>query len=132
MTVTTGAKSGPGAPADVAEFGYVKSRTPMAGGDELRFDPAWMLTGITAKVAKKEDTGSSEVPNDYYVLNEGPRLLTYLVPADARITVLAKGVSGTRITVAQLAQLVAGKNPFHHALFEPISPASGCSSTSTR
>ncbi len=119
-TVTVGVKAGPGAPADLEQFGYVKSLTPHPGGYLLRFDPAWMLTGLTASVAKKEDTGSSEVPNDYYVVNEGRRELTYIVPADARVTVLAQGVSSRRITVAQLAQLLAGKNPLGHPLFEPL------------
>ena len=64
----------------------------------------------------QEDTGSSDVPNDNYVVDEGHRLFTYKVPADAHVTVLADGVDATPITVAQLAKIVKGSEP----LFEPL------------
>lgn len=120
VTVSAEAKTGPAAPAELAQFGHIRSLTRKGDGFELRFDPAWLLSGTTAKQAKLEDTGSSEVPNDYYLVDEGHRLLTYEVPAGARVTVLAKGVDATPITVAQLAQLVAGRNPLHRRLFEPL------------
>jgi hypothetical protein len=60
------------------------------------------------------------VPNDNYVVNEGHRLLTYTVAPNARVTVLKTGVEGSSITVAQLAQLAAGKNPFPRSLFEGL------------
>jgi hypothetical protein len=37
------------------------------------------------------------------------------------VTVLKKGVNGSPITVAQLAQLANGHNPFSKPLFEPLS-----------
>jgi hypothetical protein len=84
----------------------------------MRFDPAWFLSGVTASNAMLEDTGSSEVPNDNYVVEEGHRLLTYIVPTTADITVLSKtgklpgpGFPSTAITGSQLAQLVNGKEP---------------------
>ena len=48
------------------------------------------------------------VPNDNYVVDEGHRLLTYIVPADARVTVLTESPEGTPISVEELAQIVAG------------------------
>jgi hypothetical protein len=75
---------------DVALYGHIKSLTPSGDHFEMRFDPAWFLSGVTASRAKLEDTGSSEVPNDNYVVEEGHRLLTYLVPATADITVLSR------------------------------------------
>ena len=120
VTVTAGTKLGPAAPSEIAQFGYIRSLTRKGPVFELRFDPAWLLSGKTATQAKLEDTGSSDVPNDYYTVNEGHRLLTYLVPPSAHVTVLTNGVDGTPITVSQLAQLIDGKNPFHHRLFEPI------------
>jgi hypothetical protein len=120
VTVSAEAKTGPGAPLELAQFGHIRSLAPKGDGFQLRFDPAWLLSGTTAKQAKLEDTGSSEVPNDYYLVDEGHRLLTYVVPAGAKVTVLAKGVNATPITVAQLAELVAGRNPLHHRLFEPL------------
>ena len=123
VTVNPTAKTGVGAPGEQVQFGYVKSLTRKGSRYELRFDPAWFLSGETANVAAAED-GAVEpgepVPNDNYVVNEGRRLFTYLVPADARVTVLTKGVSGSPVTVAQLAELVSGKNPFPRPLFEPL------------
>src|SRR5919197_2880929 len=85
-------------------YGHVKSLTRKGARFELRFDPAWWLTGVTASRAKREDTGSSDVPNDYYIVEEGHRLLTYVVPATARVTVLTRGRPTTAITVSELAQ----------------------------
>ena len=123
VTVSATAKSGVGSPRQVVEFGYIRSLKPKASGFEMRFDPAWLLTGKTANQAALEDTGSSDVPNDSYVVNESPRAYTYIVPANAQVRVLTAGanLNGTPITVAQLAQLVKGKNPFPKPLFEQIS-----------
>ncbi len=121
MTVSATGKSGPGAPRQVVEFGYIKSLKPKGGAYELRFDPAWLLTGKTASQAALEDTGSSDVPNDNYVVNESTRAYTYNVPSNAHVTVLKEGVNGDSITVAELSQLASGQNPFPKPLFEPIS-----------
>jgi len=111
--------------SDVALYGHIKSLTPKGDHFEMRFDPAWFLSGVTASRAKLEDTGSSDVPNDNYVVEEGHRLLTYLVPATAHITVLSRtgelpgaGFPATAITASQLAQLVAGDEPVK--LAEPL------------
>jgi hypothetical protein len=85
-------------------FGHIKSLTRKGTGFELRFDPALWLTGVTATRAKLEDTGFSDVPNDYYIREEGHRLLTYKVPAAAPVTVLARGTCTNRTTVAVLAR----------------------------
>ena len=123
VTVSATAKSGVGAPREVVEFGYIKSLKSKGTGFELHFDPAWLLTGKTANQAALEDTGSSDVPNDNYVVNESTRAYTYIVPANAQVRVLTQGsnLSGTPITVAQLAQLANGKNPLPKPLFEHIS-----------
>ena len=128
-TVTAAPTEGIGRPDRIAEFGYVKSLTRKGGGFELRFDPAWFLSGRTANVAAAEDQGLAPgepippVPNDNYVLDEGHRLLTYRVPANARVTVLTRGGPGplgaTPVTVAELARIVNGGK--HRPLFEPIS-----------
>ena len=116
----TAAKIGPGAPKRQIQFGHIKSLKRSEGDYVLRFDPAQYLTGVTASDAMLEDTGSSDVANDNYVVDEGHRLFTYKVPADAHVTVLADGVEGSRITVAQLAKLVKGKDPLGQPLFEPL------------
>jgi len=103
---------------DVALYGHVESLTPKGNHFELRFDPAWFLSGVTASQAALEDTGSSDVPNDNYVVEEGHRLLTYLLPATADIRILSRsgdlpgtGFPSLAITPTQLAQLVDGKEP---------------------
>ena len=115
---TKAAKTNPCSPDAVAQFGHVKSLTRKGDHYELRFDPAWFLSGVTASRAALEDTGSSDVPNDNYIVEEGHRLLTYLVPSTAHITVLTKsgkpdsrGFPSTSITASQLAQLVRGEKP---------------------
>ena len=118
VTVTPAARSN-----EIAQFGYVKSLERKGSGYEMRFDPALMLSGETANVAAAEDGAipiGQPVPNDNYVVDEGHRLLTYEVPANAHVTALTKGVEGSPITVAELAQLVRGENPFSRPLFEPI------------
>jgi hypothetical protein len=125
VTVSATAKSGAGSPREVVEYGYIKSLTANPGGFrfDLRFDPAWLLTGKTANQAAFEDTGSSDVPNDNYVVNESTRAYSFIVPADAHVRVLTSGsnLDGTPITVAQLGLLVNGRNPFPKPLFESIS-----------
>jgi hypothetical protein len=113
----------PAAPAgQMVLYGHVKKLTPKGGHFELRFDPALFTSGVTASRAKLEDTGSSDVPNDNYIVEESHRLFTYLVPTTARITVLTnqgtKGISATPISVSELARIVNG-GP-HRKLFEPL------------
>jgi hypothetical protein len=112
----------PAAPAgQMVLYGHIKKLTRKGGQYELRFDPAWFTSGVTASRAALEDTGSSDVPNDNYVVEEGHRLLTYLVPTSARVTVLtnnAKGISSTPIPVSELGRIVNGGK--HRKLFEPL------------
>jgi hypothetical protein len=104
-------------------FGHAESLERRGAAYRLRFDPALLLTGETANVAAAEDGAvppGEPVPNDNYVVDEGHRLYTYTVPADARVTVLKTSPTSAPITVAQLAELVAGRNPLPRPLFEPI------------
>jgi hypothetical protein len=108
------------APSRRLEYGHIRSLKRAGDGFELRFDPAEFLSGEAATTAMFEDTGSSDVPNDNYVVDESDREYTYVVPADAHVEVLADGVEGTPISVRELAQLVRGKDPLGHPLFEPL------------
>ena len=106
-------------------FGHIKSLIPQGDYFEMRFDPAWFTSGETANTAAAED-GAVEpgqpVPNDNYVVEEGHRLLTYIVPATAKVTVLTRGGPGplgeTPITVSELERIVNGGK--HRPLFEPL------------
>jgi hypothetical protein len=107
-------------------FGHVKSLTRSTGRWVMRFDPEWFTSGITANVAAAEDgvvQPGEPVPNDNYRIDEGHRLLTYLVAPSARVTVITRHgnpveLGATPITVAELAALVRGKKPVD--LFEPL------------
>jgi hypothetical protein len=109
-------------------YGHIGSLTRAGDHFELRFDPAWFTSGVTANTAAAEDgvvPPGQPVPNDNYVVEEGHRLLTYLLPATAHVTVLAKGgaldsngFAATAIAVPELERIVNGGN--HRPLFEPL------------
>jgi hypothetical protein len=108
----------PCSPSEAALYGHIKSLTPKGDHFQMRFDPARFLSGEEASRAMLEDTRTSDVPNDNYIGEDGHRLLTYLVPTTAHITVLSRtgeligsGFPSTAITVSQLAQLVKGEEP---------------------
>jgi hypothetical protein len=108
-------------------FGHIASLESKDGEYEMRFDPAWFTSGVTANTAAAEDgvvEPGEPVPNDNYRIEEGHRLLTYLVPAGAEVTVLTRtgdslNFGATPISVSQLAQLVDGE-PAGVDLFEPL------------
>ena len=110
---------------EVVYYGHVKSLTRKGNHFELRVDPAWWLTGLTARRAALQDTGSADVPNDSSTIEEGHRLLTFVVPVTVNATVLTRTGTGsipsTAIPVTELAQIVRGKNPQHRQLSQPKS-----------
>jgi hypothetical protein len=129
VTVTTNAavKAGVGAPQEQVLFGHIASLRRDGKRFLMQFDPALLLTGVSANVAAAGDQGVSckpqacpPVPNDNYVVDEGHRLFTYVVPASARVTVLAKSPTGTPVSVAQLAGIVSGGTLRGHPLWEGI------------
>jgi hypothetical protein len=93
-------------------FGHISSLTRRGNRYVLRFDPAWLLSGVTASRAALEDTGSSDVPNDTYTRDETHKLLTFLVPAGVNVTVLTHSTCSTRTTVAKLANSAAPRRRF--------------------
>jgi hypothetical protein len=107
-------------------YGHIASLKPDGDGYRMRFDPAWFTSGVTANVAAAEDgvvAPGEPVPNDNYRIEEGHRLLTYLVPADTPVTVLTRegdpaSFGETSVTVEELRQLVAGEEPVE--LYEPL------------
>jgi hypothetical protein len=107
-------------------FGHIASLERKNGRYEMRFDPAWFTSGVTANTAAAEDgvvEPGEPVPNDNYRIDEGHRLLTYLVSPTANVTVLTRtgdpaGFGATPITVSELSQLVRGQKPVE--LFEPL------------
>jgi hypothetical protein len=107
-------------------FGHITSLVRTGNHYTMRFDPAWFTSGVTANVAAAEDgvvQPGEPVPNDNYVIEEGHRKLTYLVPTDTKVTVLTRtgdpGSNGaTPISVDELARIVNGGQ--HRQLFETL------------
>jgi hypothetical protein len=113
----------PAAPAgQMVLYGHIRRLSRSGRRILLRFDPALFTSGATAAAAKLADTGSSEVPNDNYAVEESHRSFTYLVPETMHVTVLTnqgtKGISATPISVAELLRIVNGGT--HRRLFEPL------------
>jgi hypothetical protein len=102
-------------PAQGPLYGHIKS---ISGKDHrfvMQFDPAWWLTGLAAERA----CGCKPVANDYFVVDDSHRLLTFAVRADAHVAVLTRGADGVSVAsipVAELAQIMAGRNPKHRPL----------------
>ena len=126
VTVTTSAKTELGAPSTWTEFGHIKTLKRSAGRWLLQFDPEWFLSGVTANKAAAED-GTVEpgqpVPNDNYRVDEGHRVFTYVVPGDAKVTVITNRgnpaqLGATPVGVAELAKIVNGTSAMK--LFEPL------------
>jgi hypothetical protein len=127
-TVTVASPSPPklGPPRDWVEFGHIRSLRREGGRYMMRFDPEWFLSGVTANQAAAED-GSVEpgepVPNDNYRVDESHRLFTYIVPRNAKVTVVTNRgdpaqLGATPISVAELAKIVNGTSTMK--LFEPL------------
>jgi hypothetical protein len=128
-TVTVQARAT--AMGDQRLYGEIRSLARKGDQYELRFDPAWFLTGVTANVAQAADQGTPCAPgacppvaDDVYVLDESHRPLVYIVPPTVRGTVLTKNGANngpfpaSTVTVARLAELVAGRGT--QKLFEPL------------
>jgi len=93
-------------------YGHISSLTRKGNHYVLRFDPAWLLSGLTASRASLEDTGSADVPNDTYTRDETHKLLTLVVRANAQVTVLTHATCSTRTTVAKLAKSTTPRRRF--------------------
>jgi hypothetical protein len=108
----------PAAPAGQSVlYGHIESLSRKGARWRLRFDPALLLRGTAAEQAAFEDTGSRDVPNDSYTLDESHRLVTYDVSSRAPVTILTKGLGSAKISVAELSQILRGRNPKHRPLF---------------
>ena len=103
-------------------FGHVKSL--QAKGGQLRdaFRPGVVPQPLHGERCCCRGSRAVEpgqpVPNDNYRVDEGHRLFTYKVPADAKVTVITKAPTGTPITVSHKADIEDGTSKLK--LFEPL------------
>jgi hypothetical protein len=109
------------------QYGHIASLLQTGARFQLRFDPAQWLTGAAAEraaVAAKAIEPGQPVPNDYFIVDDAHSVVSYAVPATARVTVLTRDgdpqkLGATSISVSELAQILSGKNPKHRRLTEP-------------
>ena len=111
-------------PRELVYYGHVTAVKRVGARYEVRVDPALWLTGETANRAAIEDKvipPGDVVPNDYYVREEGHRLLTFFAAPGAHVTVLTNSgnIRSTSVPLAELAAIVKGRNPKQRRLFEP-------------
>jgi hypothetical protein len=113
----------PAAPAgQFVYYGHVKSVVRRGDHYEVRFDPAWLLEGVTAERAAVADgvlPPGQPVPNDNYTRDESHRLLVFLAPPTVHGTLLTKGLGTVTVPIGELAQVLRGRNPRHRPLFSP-------------
>jgi hypothetical protein len=71
---------------DGEHFGFVQS-VDVAGGTMV-FDLAYLLTGEEANQAAAEHGDEVPVPNDYYIVNDNPKLRTLVLAPDLELALL--------------------------------------------
>lgn len=74
---------------DGRHFGSIRSIDVEA--QTMRFDLAYFLTGEEANDAAAEHGDEVPVPNDYYIVNDNPRLRTIVVAPDLQLWVIDWG-----------------------------------------
>jgi hypothetical protein len=89
-TAATGATGETGTPPaeleDGEHFGFVEEVD--ASGGTLVLDLAYFLTGEAANEAAAERGDEVPVPNDYYIVNDNPRLRTLTLGDDVELSLL--------------------------------------------
>lgn len=73
---------------DGRHFGYIESVDIRTLPGTMVFDLAYFLTGDEANEAAEEHGDETPVPNDYYIVNDNPRLRTLVVSRNIRILLL--------------------------------------------
>ena len=74
---------------DGRHFGYIGSID--TAGASMVFDLAYFLTGDEANEAARDHGDEVPVPNDYYLVNDNPRLRTLAISPDPEIWVIDWG-----------------------------------------
>jgi hypothetical protein len=115
-TASATLRAPPDPPRSFRMFGHIRSLTRRGRAYVMRFDPAWLLQGETARRAAVDDgviPPDGVVTNDFYIREDGHKLLTFVVPGNAKVTVVTDDPRGpaTPIHVFELARVVSGERP---------------------
>jgi hypothetical protein len=91
-TATSPSPTGQPSPSPALEdgrhFGFIESVDIRTLPGTMVFDLALFLTGDEANQAAAEHGDETPVPNDYYIVNDNPRLRSLVVSSDIRILLL--------------------------------------------
>ena len=104
---TSGPTTGPaGTPVldEGRHFVFVKE-LPGTPPDRMTFDLAEFLTGDAAAEAAAEHGDESPPPNDYYILNDNPRLRTLPISPDAALRIIDWADCCSSFVVGDLSSL---------------------------
>jgi len=105
------------------QFGYVKGLTRLGKAYKLRFDLGVRLAGRTGAQACIDNDGcrpgTTGLPDDVYD-HDFHYVVTYRVPPDARVTMVAAGrPNPIRITPSELYALAHGRSPLRRRFMDP-------------
>lgn len=89
---------------DGRHFVFVKE-LPGVPPDQMTFDLAEFLTGDAAAEAAAEHGDESPPPNDYYIVNDNPRLRTLPVPPNAELRIIDWADCCSSFVVGDLSSL---------------------------
>jgi hypothetical protein len=73
---------------DGRNFTFIKSVDVSDGTATVTYDLAYFLTGDEAVQAAKDHGDEAPPPNDYYIVNDNPRLRTVPLATEANLTLL--------------------------------------------
>ena len=93
--------------ADGRHFGFWSSFVIGDVSAVGEFDLAYFLTGAEAEAAAAER--SDEVDNDYYIVNDNPKLRTLIAKGDTEVRVLAGG--GADLEPTNVADFAVERHP---------------------
>ena len=109
------------------QFTFIKKATRSGSAATIVADYAQLLTGEAAAVAATAHGDESPPPNDYYIVNDNPKLRTLQVRSDATVKLTTKsdgttvGPDGYSVSLAKFVELYNGTTairgaPYHITL----------------
>lgn len=114
---SSGGKTAPEEPPPAEtgrEFAFIRKMSAKSGTWYMTVDYAQWLTGDAAAKAAKAHGDESPPPNDYYVVNDNPKLRTFPVSDAATVQFKGPGIwkwAGESIPIDQFASGFNGSGP---------------------